>query len=470
MYKYLTLGIFILIALPSFSQDKFRSLDKFIEEEMQHWNIPNVAIAIVNKDSLLFEKEYGKDNSKGNYLIGSVGKSFTALAVMQLDEKGVVSIDRPVNSYLPWFILQNKTITDKVTIRHLLNQTSGFPKSAGFYTPQSKVQSEVEADYQKYLQSITIDEEAIGETHVYCNLNYQILGQLIQKVSGKSYGEYVKQNIFIPAGMQTSFASYEESAKAGLKNGYQYLFGLTMQRTLMYNNNGLGAGDIASNANDMGKFLRVLLKNGVGATGTLIDSAHLKEMHTPFSNRYGMGFSIGDWNGLHSVRHTGLSKNYSSAINILPQENYGIVILTNINSLYAARILMDGVIRRLAKQESDNYVPYEIYFRYLIFLLILWSLTDLSLKIRKWKKQGFNVLASTAFKPLSKLVLSLFLAGIWLVIVPHFGNIPLMKMPALQPDLGYGLIGGAIIGVCAAVVQYFINSNVISNKTKGVHT
>ena len=84
--------------------------------------------------------------------------------------------------------------------------------------------------------------------------------------------------------------------------------GYPIKRSFKYNNNGISAGDIASNAEDMAKFLQVLLKEGQTDKDSLFSKSTLKLMQTPFSNRYGMGFSIGDWNGLHSIRHTGLTK------------------------------------------------------------------------------------------------------------------------------------------------------------------
>lgn len=99
---------------------------------MQTWHIPNISIAITNKDSILYIKEFGEDKSKGNYLIGSVSKPFTAIALMQLVEQGKINLDDLVKKHLIWFETNNKNISDKITVRHLLNQTSGLPKKAGF--------------------------------------------------------------------------------------------------------------------------------------------------------------------------------------------------------------------------------------------------------------------------------------------------------------------------------------------------
>lgn len=449
-----------------FAQNNFKEIDIFLEKQMQTWHIPNISIAITDKDSILYIKEFGNDKSKGNYLIGSVSKPFTAIATMQLVEQGKINLDDFVKKHLTWFETNNKSTSDKITVRHLLNQTSGLPKKSGFFTPQSQNQAEIEKAYKNYLLSLNADEIVIGKQHVYCNLNYQLLGQIIQKASGLKYADYVNKYIFSPCDMKNTFATYQETQSFGLKNGYQYFFGYPIKRSFEYNDNGIAAGDIASNTKDLSKFLQVLLKNGQIDKDSLLAKNTLKQMQIPFSNRYGMGFSIGDWNSLHSIRHSGLTRNYSSAINILPNQNCGIVILTNINSFYAVRNLMDGVIIRLNKQEKVAYVPYEIYFRYAILSLFIWSFIEFLLRLNKWQKQKFVFKYSKDKKDIFWLFISIFVAFSWLFTVPYFAELPLLSMPILQPDLGYLLFMGVIISTLSSFVQYFIKSNTNEEKPR----
>lgn len=451
-----------------FAQNNFKEIDIFLEEQLQNWHIPNISIAITTKDSILYIKEFGNDKSKGNYLIGSVSKPFTAIATMQLVEQGKIKLDDFVIKHLTWFQTKNKFISDKITVRHLLNQTSGLPKKAGFFTPQSQNQAEIENAYKAYLLSLKADETALGKKHVYCNLNYQLLGQIIQKASGLKYADFVKKYIFSPSNMKNTFATYKETQSFGLKNGYQYLFGYPIKGSYEYTDNGIPAGDIASNTEDLSKFLQILLNNGQIKSDSLLAKNSLKQMQIPFSNRYGMGFSIGNWNGLHSIRHSGLTRNYSSAINILPNQNYGIVILTNINSFYAVRNLMDGVIIRLNRQEKVAYVPYEIYFRYAILGLFFWSLIEFLMRLTKWRNQKFEFNYSKDKKHIFSLLISVFVALSWLFIVPYFAELPLLSMLKLQPDLGYVLLIGAIMGTVSSAVKYVIKSNTNQEKSSAV--
>ena len=449
----------------TFAQTSFQEIDRFIEQEIQTWRIPNVSIGITNNDSILYIKEYGSGVGKGsndtipvraNYLVGSLSKPFTAIAVMQLVEQGKVKLDEPIKNYLAWFETGNATLSDKITVRHLLNQTSGLPKNAGFFTPTSEQQTAIDNEYKAYLLTLRIDEEAIGKTHIYCNLNYQILGQLIIKVSGLSYADYLNTHIFAPCQMKHTFATYQQTQQYGLRQGAQYLFGFPVVYSFAHNNNGTAAGDIASNAEDMCNFLQMLLNEGKTKNGVVLSAGALQQMQQPFSHRYGMGFSIGDWNGIHSVRHSGLTRNYGAMMNILPNEHYGIVILTNINSFSAARNLMDGVMRRLNNQEKESPPPYEMYLRYGLLALLVWNLLEFILRLNKWRKQGFIAYFSTNSKVIVRLVFGIAFAVIWIIVVPIFADLPMAAMPLMQPDLGYGLIGGAIVGVCSALVQYFL--------------
>lgn len=453
------IGVLLLSGLmpiqETHAQNKWQEMGEFIESEMEKWHVPNVSIGIVNKDSVLFQREFGGKEANENYLIGSVSKPFTALAIMQLYEQGALDIDQTVNHYLPWFNIGDESLSGKITVRHLLNQTGGLPKSAGFFIPKNNVKYE----YSRYLRSLEIDKEAIGKTHIYCNLNYQILGELIQEISGLSYNQYLKKNIFGPVGMENSYASYEETIQTGLKSGYQYLFGYPTKRSFFYSDAGIASGDIASNVTDMNKFLMTMLNAGISERDTIISSDILKEMHIPVSNRYGMGFSIGDWNGLHSIRHSGLSKNYSSAINILPDKNYAIVILTNINSFHFVSRLMDGVIRRLNDQEIAHYSPFELYFRYVVLALLIWGAIDLVRKVVKWKEQQFQMSFSRNYKKVIKLLLSSSIALLWLFVVPRLADLPLSRILLFQPDLGYGLIACVFLSVTSAAIKYLVVSN-----------
>ena len=118
MKRTIFILIFFFPICHLFAQNSFQEIDAFVEKQMQMWHIPDISIAITNKDSILYRREFGTDSSKGNYFIGSISKPFTAIATMQLVEQGKINVDDPVKKYLPWFQTKNNTISDKITVLH----------------------------------------------------------------------------------------------------------------------------------------------------------------------------------------------------------------------------------------------------------------------------------------------------------------------------------------------------------------
>src|SRR5512147_865422 len=119
-------------------QTSYEAIDHYIEQQMQHLHIPGAALAIVEGDQIVHLRGFGLACPNGAaptpqtpFFIGSLTKSFTALAVMQLVEAGKVELDAPVQRYLPWFRVADLQASSQMTVRHLLNQTSGLPMSAG---------------------------------------------------------------------------------------------------------------------------------------------------------------------------------------------------------------------------------------------------------------------------------------------------------------------------------------------------
>ena len=185
----------------------YSDIDSRLKKEIRELHIPGMAIAIVNYKEVLFSETYGNcDNLDTPFIIGSLSKSFTALAVMQLVEEEKVDLDTKISDYIDtsaYFI--NASDGDRITIRQLLNQTSGL------------------GTYQRFGNAkIT---ESYGQ-HQYANINYGLLGEIIEAVSGISYSEYMDKNIFSPLSMSHTAATLIQSKENGLITGYRNYFGL----------------------------------------------------------------------------------------------------------------------------------------------------------------------------------------------------------------------------------------------------
>ena len=166
----------------------FETIDKQLADDVKNYHIPGMAVAVVDKEGILFEKTYGVcDSSDRPFIIGSMSKSFTALAIMQLVEQGKVNLDASIDKYIngdEWFAAG--TDHGRITVRNLLNQTSGIKT----YQPLGDLKS----------------TDSYG-SHVYANGNYGLLGLIIESTSGMSYEDYVTTYIFEPLKMSQAAAS-----------------------------------------------------------------------------------------------------------------------------------------------------------------------------------------------------------------------------------------------------------------------
>jgi CubicO group peptidase (beta-lactamase class C family) len=185
--------------------DAFEEIDAHIERQMERLNIPGVALAIVEDDEIAHLRGFGKARPGGEeptpqtpFIIGSLTKSFTALAVMQLVEDGKVELDAPVQRYLPWFRVADPRASVQITVRHLLNQTSGLPQLSGLRSLADFDDSPDASERQARALSTLELTRPVGSKFEYSNMNYNLLGLIVEAASGESYEAYVQNHIFAP--------------------------------------------------------------------------------------------------------------------------------------------------------------------------------------------------------------------------------------------------------------------------------
>jgi CubicO group peptidase (beta-lactamase class C family) len=196
----------------------FDAIDAYIEAEMAEWNLPGVALAIVQDGEIVYMKGYGNAGPDGRPMtaqtplfIGSTSKSFTALAIMQLVEAGTIDLDEPAQTYLPWFQVADEAASAQITVRQLLNQDSGLSEASGRQWIGSKDQSDEAVN--NAVRALADDElsHPVGQAYEYTNANYQVLGAIVQAVSGQSFEEYVQENIYDPLEMSNCYTSQDEA-------------------------------------------------------------------------------------------------------------------------------------------------------------------------------------------------------------------------------------------------------------------
>ena len=195
-------------------------------------------------------------------IIGSVSKSLTALAVMQLVEAKKIELSAPVQRYLPWFRVADEKASAEITVRHLLNQTSGLSTKTGRSFQGDGDTSDTALEQTVRELSTAELTAAVGSKHQYSTVNYSVLGLIVQEVAGQSYERYVQANIFDPLQMRNSYTSEAAAQPHGLATGHNYVFGRARTADLPYNRGLVPAGYLISSAEDMTHYLISQLNRG----------------------------------------------------------------------------------------------------------------------------------------------------------------------------------------------------------------
>ncbi len=345
----------------------FEMIDTYIESQMRRLNIPGLSLAIVEGDEIVHLRGFGKANSSGEtpspqtpYFIGSTTKSFTALAVMQLVEAKKIELDAPVQQYLPWFRVADPLASQQITVRHLLNQTSGLPLSvawkqlADFDNQPGATERQV-----KSLSRVQLSHPA-GTKFEYSNLNYNVLGLIIEAASGESYAEYIQNHIFNPLKMDHSYTSKADAKQNGLATGHLTWFGIPIPvPDLSIPVGSIPSGQLISSAEDMGHYLIAYLNNGRYEGEQIISPESISELHHPAieassagyqMGSYGMGWYIDDKQP-KIIHHTGMVPDFFTYMALLPDQKKGIVMLVNSNHFVNEPLLSEigfGVSAMLA--------------------------------------------------------------------------------------------------------------------------
>jgi CubicO group peptidase (beta-lactamase class C family) len=358
-------------AQPFAVEADFSAVDDYLEGQRQALDIPGMAVAIVQGDQVAYLGSYGKADSDDRpvtpqtpFQIGSTTKSFTALAVMQLVEAGEVELDAPVQTYLPWFRVADAAASAQITIRHLLNQTSGLSTATG--RDEFAVSDLSDQAIENSVRALADAElfAAPGATYQYSNSNFTIAGLVVQVVSGQSYEDYMQEHVFDPLEMRHTFTAQEPAEQDGLAAGYVTFLGIPVRRETPFNRGSLPNGYIFSSAEDLAHYLIAQLNGGRYRDASLLTAEGMSAMHTSTvpdgtsGESYALAWHVGAIDGTPAIYHSGDNANYATFLLLAPQEDLGIALLINMNGWKvnnAARQLSQGVLAILLDQAPSPY-------------------------------------------------------------------------------------------------------------------
>ena len=329
------------------------ALRPFIERQLTDKQISGLSIALVDDQQIVWAQGFGVADSKSKkpataatvYRIGSVSKLFTDIAIMQLVERGELSLDAPVSDYLPEFHPRNPFSTP-VTLRELMSHRSGLlrePPVGNYFDP-------TEPSLAATVHSLNDTELVFApQTHTkYSNAAIAVVGYVLQQRSHGAFAEYLKHAVLDPIGMgQSSFAPDINVAQNLAKAKMWTYDGKTFDAPT-FQLGMIPAGSMYSTVTDLGKFLSVLLAQGKTASGTLLKPASLGQMWSPqFPNAggrvFGLGFVVGDMDGHRMVGHGGAIYGFATSLDVLPDDKLGVVVT-------ATEDVANAVTDRIAEQ------------------------------------------------------------------------------------------------------------------------
>jgi len=310
---------------------EFDAIDAYVRAEMAASALPGLSYAIVREGEVAHLAAFGTADSSGRRMtvdtpvvIGSVGKSLTALAIRQLVEAGLIDDAAPVQRYLPWFALANPDAAAAITIRNLLDHTSGLSQADG-QRPETYRPGLTPEEVVRGLALVSINRP-VG-TFEYSNLNYMALGVVVEAVSGQSYGEYLQQHVFAPLSMSHSYAAQGPARRDGLAQGHRYLFGRPVAWEQPYPTAQVPAGYQISTAADMARYVAALSSHGRYGGADVVGA-------TDGDRNYGI-----DWTPVAGIPpgyapgHSGATLTENAGLIYMPRGHLGVVVLTNANPI-----------------------------------------------------------------------------------------------------------------------------------------
>ncbi|MBI5310017.1 MAG: beta-lactamase family protein, partial [Actinobacteria bacterium] len=254
--------------------------------------IPGAVAAIVADGRVVYTHAVDGGSPVGEstpFVIGSSGKSITALAAMQLVDRGVLRLSDPVKRYVPELDLADERAEARITVEQILGHTSGISPLAGGALLRSVGQGTM-LDVVGEIEGAELVSSPGAEFH-YANANYVLAGLVIERASKLRYADYIERNVFEPLGTECSYTDFSEARENGLATGHRYWFGFTFGHRPTFAQALQPAGYLFSCALDLGKYLAALLNGGLTESGErLISERSLAKLFTP-----GRPAALGAW-------------------------------------------------------------------------------------------------------------------------------------------------------------------------------
>lgn len=368
-----------LTLLSSKAQINQDSLDQYIQHQVNEYDLAGLSISLVKEGAVDFEKAYGFAHTENKvalstnsvFGIASLSKAFTSVAIGMLVDEGKISWDDRVSQYIDAFQLSNDQVAAQLTIEDLLAHRSGYSTFDGdlLWYGTNYSTKEIIRRFAQYPMSYDF-----RTTYGYQNIMFIIAGEIVGKVSGTSWEEFVITRIFDPLEMNNSFTSVDQYTDE-LSIAYPYVKG-SVDQIRNYDNSGAAAA-ISSNVEDLSKWIRFWLNEGIVNEDTLLSEASVRRilsLQTPIEpsgfersngvnfKGYGLGWFLMDYQDGKLAQHGGGLPGYISKIFLYPELDFGGVILTNGESSLPTALMYHIIDQYKGKKVRENWAALYLKF------------------------------------------------------------------------------------------------------------
>lgn len=328
----------------------FKGLEAFVAGTIAECNVPSIGIAVVKGEETLYSKCFGYKDIENKlapdgdtvYAMASLTKPMTAACAAMLVDEGKLDWDTPVINYLPEWRAFDECVTLGITLRDMLSHNTGLPRHDLVWF-QLEGKSRTTKDLVESIRHLKPNKPA-RTMYEYNNLMFTSVGYIIERISGKTWGEFMEERLFAPLGMNNSSTviaklagatnkalPYHESAK-GI---------ITKAEYLDFDGMG-GCGTVNSTLNDMAKWASLNLNKGTYKGNTIISEKNIKEMQKAQTTMridpipevplvaYGLGWAVRSYRGHYNINHSGGITGFSTYVTLLPFSDLGLVLLTNL--------------------------------------------------------------------------------------------------------------------------------------------
>ncbi|HMJ67511.1 MAG TPA: serine hydrolase [Cyclobacteriaceae bacterium] len=345
---------------------RLKTFDQIVTKVMTDWKVQGVAIAIVEKNKVIYAKGFGyRDAEKKlsvtpntQFAIGSCSKAFTAATVCMLDEDNILDLDQPIRKYLPGFALYDEYASNNMTPRDLLCHRSGLPRHDMTWYGSPATRKEL-FERLKYLQP----NKPFRTTYQYQNLMFMTAGFMVGELTGQTWEAYAKKRLIDPLGMTSTNFSVTDMEKV-TDRSLGFIEIKDKVEVIPYMNiDALGpAGSINSTVNDMSKWVMTLINGGKYNGQQVLSPNTVKEIQTPTMvapatvpipydensyGTYGLAWHITSYRGHVRVEHGGNIDGFSASTCFLPKDSLGIIVLTNMNFSGSTGVIRNYAVDKL---------------------------------------------------------------------------------------------------------------------------